>query len=264
MGRFIVSRNASGVRFLLESDKGRTLAVSKEYATLDAAKKGICSLVYYAPIVPLVDATAGEHAPNPKIEMFQENDAFAYAVKSANGKSVITATGFATRKACLRAVAMLRTGVLGAEVVFANPAGLIPLTVGGMVRDPAPRKPQEAPLVEAAILSPIDEEMWDEPAPDLAYDTVFAEERDIAEEIASIPTEVSPAPHSDTAPPVVPVQATAKPQPIAPRVPRRVTLKGEGALTRQPTENKEAHTSAAAEGKTQKKGLLSRFLKRSL
>ena len=71
MGRFILSRDASGVRFLLESDTGRTLAVSKQYATLDAAKKGICSLVYYAPIIPLIDTTVGESAPNPKFELLQ-------------------------------------------------------------------------------------------------------------------------------------------------------------------------------------------------
>ncbi|MBR7182345.1 MAG: hypothetical protein IKD28_06165, partial [Clostridia bacterium] len=138
MGRFIVSRTATGVRFLLLSDKGRTLFSSKEYATLDACKKGICSLCYYAPIIPVIDLTLGACAPNPKFELDADGDGFSYAMKSANGKVVAAQGGFATKKACLRAISMLRTGVIGAEVLLVNPAGYIPLTVGGMVRETAP------------------------------------------------------------------------------------------------------------------------------
>lgn len=259
MGRFIVSRNASGVRFLLESDKGRTLAVSKEYATLDAAKKGICSLVYYAPIVPLVDATVGERAPNPKIEIFKENDSFAFAVKSANGKSVITAAGFATRKACLRAVSMLRTGVMGADVVFSNPAGLIPLTVGAMVRDPVPEAvatDKAAAPVMAFAPEPL-LEAADEPAVD------FFEEDASAKDFASIPAEVSLSPRAAApATPSVTTPNAAKAAPAVPRVPRRVTLKGEGTIVRQPTEGQPQKPHTIPQEKGRKSSVLSRFFKR--
>lgn len=260
MGRFIVSRNALGVRFLLESDKGRTLAVSKEYATLDAAKKGICSLVYYAPIAPLVDVGAGEHAPNPKFEIFKENDTFAYALKSANGKSVITAAGFATRKACLRAVSMLRTGVLGAEVVFSNPAGLTPLTVGGMVRDPAPAQRQavaEPVSVIDVALPEIEsfDEMADEPLPQIDA------EPPVIEDFASIPAEISLAPHATDAPLPAPEPEAVRVAPSAPRVPRRVTLKGEEGLSIHKVS--EAQRKAAVpQGKGRKSGILSKFFKR--
>ena len=87
MSRFIISRGALGVRFLLKADNGRTLAVSKYYATLDACKKGICSLTFYAPIAPLVDATVGEYGANPKFEITKgESGGYCYALKSANGK----------------------------------------------------------------------------------------------------------------------------------------------------------------------------------
>lgn len=136
MSRFIIFRDASGVRFHLKADNGRTLAVSKYYATLDACKKGICSLTFYAPIAPLVDTTAGQYGANPKFEITKdESGGYCYALKSANGKSVLACAPMETRKACLRAVAMLRTGVLGAEVVMDTPRQFTPLTVKGLVKD---------------------------------------------------------------------------------------------------------------------------------
>lgn len=238
MGRFILSRDASGVRFLLESDTGRTLAVSKQYATLDAAKKGICSLVYYAPIIPLIDTAAGESAPNPKFELLQEKDGFAYAMKSANGKVVIAAGGFATRKACLRAIAMLRTGVQGAEVLLAKPAGFSPLTVGAMVRDPLPVAASE----DAVLLPPYGDvcEVADEPLADV----------EIAPPVAS---EEAPAPI---------VEAPAAEAPVGPRVPRRVVLRGEGAITPRALPQKAPDVPTKDTGKERKNGILSKFFKR--
>ena len=158
MSRFLVSRTASGVRFLLESDSGRILITSKDYATLDACKKGLCSLVYYAPIAPVVEAASDATAPNPKFEISRVESGLCFALKSANGKSVVESPTFATRKACLRAISMLRTGVQGAEVLFSRPAGFTTLTVGGMVRDPAPTEPPVAldePQSQPPISGPV-------------------------------------------------------------------------------------------------------------
>ena len=150
MGCFIISRTPSGDRFLLQSEAGRTLITSKDYATLDACKKGICSLVYYAPIAPVVDTSAGEYGPNPKIEITAGADGLYYDLRSANGKSVVQDGPFATKKACLRAVAMLRTGVQGAEVFFARPAGFERLTVGNLIQDSAPQVAYTATVPESS------------------------------------------------------------------------------------------------------------------
>lgn len=253
MGRFILSRDASGVRFLLESDTGRTLAVSKQYATLDAAKKGICSLVYYAPIIPLIDTTVGESAPNPKFELLQEKDGFAYAMKSANGKVVIAAGGFATRKACLRAVSMLRTGVQGAEVLLAKSAGLSPLTVGAMVRDPAPVAALEDTLPLPTYGDTF--EVADEPLADVEIAPVVAAEEAPAP-IVEVPVET---------PAEVPTPTTEAPvtaPPAGPRVPRRVVLRGEGAITPRAVPQKAPEAPTKDTVKARKNGILSKFFKR--
>ena len=69
MGKFIISRTAAGDRFILQTDRGYTLAVSRRYATLDACKKGIVSLIANAPTVPVRDLLSGERGPNPKFEI---------------------------------------------------------------------------------------------------------------------------------------------------------------------------------------------------
>ncbi len=146
MGRFIISRSAAGDRFILQSGNGQVLAVSKTYATLDACKKGIASLVVHAPIMPVRDLSAGEGGPNPKCEIVAAGKGFSYRVKAANGKVVITSVPYATKKACLRAVAMLRSGVADYEILFERQAGLVPLAMKMPAGVAAPRTPAKTDI----------------------------------------------------------------------------------------------------------------------
>lgn len=255
MGRFIVSRTATGVRFLLLSDKGRTLLSSKEYATLDACKKGICSLCYYAPIVPVIDLTQGACAPNPKFELDADGNGFSYAMKSANGKVVAAKGGFATKKACLRAISMLRTGVIGAEVLLVNPAGYIPLTVGGMIREVAPLSYPTEELDGALAYGEPALDEAEIPAPDTpARPPVETEPIDGNERFDDIPGEVGPAPLTPAEP--APVPAAAAEQSAPQRVPRRVQLPGEQALR---SENAPAKQTPTPTSRPERGGFFKRF-----
>lgn len=134
MGLFVVSRSAEGDRFLLRSAAGQTLTVSKPYATLDACKKGMRSLVAAASAAPVTERAA---APNPKFLLIREGERWRYMLRSPNGKTLVASGDFATRKAVLRAVAMLRAGVADPVAVFAAPTGEVPLSV----RFEAPQRP---------------------------------------------------------------------------------------------------------------------------
>lgn len=129
MSKFLISRTADGVCFSLLADNGRRLAASRTYATLDACKKGIASLIVNAPTVPLFDSSAGEYGANPKFEIVADGEGFGFLLKSANGKSVITSSRYATKKACLRAVAMLRSGVVGAVVLLRQNGTDVPVVM---------------------------------------------------------------------------------------------------------------------------------------
>ena len=156
MGRFVVTRTALGVFFLLESSGGMALATSRSYKNLDACKKGIASLVADLPEAPLVDATAGERAPNPKIELVASGAGYAFLVKAPNGRTVITSSVYATKKAAKRAISMLRTAVSDATLVFSREAGLAPLTMKKTPQRgvPAISKVRKAPA-EAPVAYPV-------------------------------------------------------------------------------------------------------------
>ena len=140
MGRFVVTHTAAGDRFLLQGQGGRTLAVSRYYANLDACKKGMRSLCRFAPVAPVVDVGAGEYADNPKFALFG-GETWRFELLAANGKSVIASPAYATKKACLRAISMLRTGVKNAEAVLSEPAGFKPLTVAPVTAAAPAEKP---------------------------------------------------------------------------------------------------------------------------
>ena len=140
MGRFVISRSPSGVRFSLQSENGQLLALSKHYANLDACKKGIASLVIFLPSMPVRDRSAGEGGPNPKCEIITGEKGFSYVVKAPNGKEVLSSPAYATKKACLRAISMLRHAVSDYELLFEKQAGLVPLAMKLPAGAAAPRK----------------------------------------------------------------------------------------------------------------------------
>ena len=145
MGCFVISQTATGVRFLLRSDAGQTLAISKNYASLDTCKKGIRSLITILPGAPVVNLTAGERGPNPKCEIDGEEGAYVYRYKSSNGKVVIESRPVQTEKAALRAIAMLKEAVAEPKMMFWQKEGYVPLKLGLPTGDKKPSSVANAP-----------------------------------------------------------------------------------------------------------------------
>ena len=186
MGRFIITRTAADVRFLLESAGGMALAFSRSYKNLDACKKGIASLAANLPTAPLVDGTAGERAPNPKIELVASGTGYAFLVKAPNGKIVISSPAYATKKAARRAVSMLRTAVSDATLVLSCEAGFTRLKM----RQPPLRSVAAegaAPAMPARMAS-----VTEEAAP-FTSAVSFTDEPDMPDD-ALVTAEGSPAP----------------------------------------------------------------------
>ena len=134
MGRCIVSRGSEGVSFLLESDHGEKIVVSKAYASLDTCKKGIAALIGEGRTAPLV--WRGKKAPNPKIEVFKDEAGYRFVLRSVNGKDVLSSRPYATEKALRRAVAMLRRALDSCEVIFCREAEEKVLRIAGSKQAP--------------------------------------------------------------------------------------------------------------------------------
>jgi len=236
MGRFIISRTAAGDSFTLQSGAGYTLATSRPYATLDACKKGIISLITNAPTVPVVDLTAGERGPNPKFEIASAEEGFVFSLKSANGKAVVTSNLYATRKACLRAITMLREGVREYSVLFAQGEELLPVTMKLPGEPSAPRVSRKG----------------GNPQKDVAPVSVPVEEVS-AEPVEEIPEE------APVEPPVAPAPTTPAPRMV--RV-RPAASAGEGKSFSAPSSVIVGHAKRPAPKPPRKRSLLDILLKK--
>lgn len=221
MGRFIISRTAAGDSFTLQSGGSYTLAISRPYATLDACKKGIASLIANAPTVPVVDLTAGERGPNPKFEISGKEGGFFFALKSANGKAVFTSNPYATKKACLRAISMMREAVREHEVVLIQKNDRAPIAVKLPGEETPPRKPRAKRMEAAAPTSVLSAApTLDMPLPELAEEPPeLPEELPLGESFDEppAPAEPIPAAHTPRLIRVLPVEALAAEKKPAPR-----------------------------------------------
>ncbi len=254
MGRFVVTRTAAGDRFLLQGEGGRTLAVSRYYANLDACKKGMRSLCRFAPVAPVVDVGAGEYADNPKFALYG-GEGWRFELMAANGKSVIVSPEYATKKACLRAISMLKGGVGKVEAVLSEPAGFRPLTLPPAAEEPVgttPRKPRKkAPVRGLNATRPAK----GQPAP---TETIPAHDPGAAPAATNAPTPPAerPAP-----------EAPVSPAPEAPAAPaqKRPEQAGKSTVPRLIRLTPAKSQPAAPAKKTQdakQSGWLDRFLKR--
>ncbi len=267
MGKFIISRSAAGDRFCLQSDIGHTLAVSRHYATLDACKKGIASLIVNAPVIPVLDATVGEYGPNPKFEIIAADKGFAFLMKSANGKSVLHSPAYATKKACLRAIAMLRRGVADYELLFHTKEGLTPLTMkapaGAAAKpaaDPAPAviRPKKKPVLA------VPETDLDVP-PELDLPDPIAEADDIAEPADTVETigatEITqPVEKAEESPSVA--AAPSIPQDAVPVTPRLIRLQPADKTPPAPPAKPAKTQASSAKAPQKRRGILGIIFKK--
>ncbi len=237
MGNFIITRKGGETFFRLEAENGQLLAASKGYATLDACKKGLVSLVTYAATSPLIDTTTGEKGPNPKFELVCDGDAYIFLLKAPNGKTVITSPPYATHKAALRALSMLRTGATDTDVLLIEDNLPRPLKIGKLNAPPAPAKEKKKlgrpakkkatapapPSAEAEAISltqPIVFDLEEEPIPaEPAITVSYFEEAAPAE---PVPPPVKEKPNSAPVSPRV-VRITPLPEKTADPLPQRQT-----------------------------------------
>ena len=106
MGKFVIRKTNTGVKFDLKATNGQVIATSEVYTTDAACKKGIASLRINsdAPIEDKTDSfseNTSEKMPCPKIEILANGGVYNFYVKAKNGSinansdfTLPSATGF--------------------------------------------------------------------------------------------------------------------------------------------------------------------------
>ena len=120
MGKFVVKKTNTGVKFDLKATNGQVIATSEVYSSEDACKKGIASVQKNAPAAAVEDQTVEGFAEekHPKFEVYQDKAGeFRFRLKATNGQIIAVSEGYKAKASCENGIASVRKNAEEAEIV---------------------------------------------------------------------------------------------------------------------------------------------------
>ncbi len=106
MGKFVVKKTATGVKFDLKATNGQVIATSEVYTSDAACMKGIESVKVNS-VAGVEDQTVEgfEVIKNPKYEIYKDKAGeFRFRLKAKNGQIIATSEGYKTMDSCKNGV----------------------------------------------------------------------------------------------------------------------------------------------------------------
>ena len=120
MGKFIIRKTNTGVKFDLKATNGQVIATSEVYTSDAACKKGIESVAKNAPVAAVEDQTKEGFATekHPKFEIYKYKECyFRFRLKATNGQVIATGEGYTTHANCINGVESVKKNAVDAEII---------------------------------------------------------------------------------------------------------------------------------------------------
>ena len=120
MGKFVIKKTNTGVKFDLKASNGQVIATSEVYNSMDACKNGIASVAKNAPVAAVEDQTVDGFATekNPKFEIYKDKaEEFRFRLKATNGQVIAVSEGYTTHANCVNGVESVKKNAVDAETV---------------------------------------------------------------------------------------------------------------------------------------------------
>lgn len=120
MGKFIIRKTNTGVKFDLKATNGQVIATSEVYTSDAACKKGIESVAKNAPVAAVEDQTKEGFATekHPKFEIYKDKAGeFRFRLKATNGQVIATGEGYTTHANCINGVESVKKNAVDAEII---------------------------------------------------------------------------------------------------------------------------------------------------
>lgn len=120
MGKFVIRKTNTGVKFDLKAGNGEVIATSEVYSSDDACKKGIASVQKNAPVAAIEDQTVEGYATekNPKFEVYEDKAGeFRFRLTATNGQVIATGEGYKAKAGCLNGIESVKKNAPDAEIV---------------------------------------------------------------------------------------------------------------------------------------------------
>ena len=120
MGKFVIRKTNTGVKFDLKATNGQVIATSEVYASDAACKKGIESVAKNAPVAAVEDQTKEGFVTekHPKFEIYTDKAGeFRFRLKASNGQVIATGEGYTTHANCVNGVESVKKNAVDAEII---------------------------------------------------------------------------------------------------------------------------------------------------
>ena len=120
MGKFVIRKVNSGIKFDLKATNGQVIATSEVYTTEAACRNGIASVQKNAPIAAVEDQTVEGYAAqkHPKFEMYLDKAGeYRFRLKATNGQVIATSEGYKAEASCVNGIESVKKNAVDAEIV---------------------------------------------------------------------------------------------------------------------------------------------------
>ena len=120
MGKFVVRKTNTGVKFDLKAGNGEVIATSEVYTTEDACRNGVESVRKNAPVAAVEDQTVEGFAAekHPKFEVYEDKAGeFRFRLKATNGQIIAVSEGYKAKASCMNGIESVKTNAPEAPVV---------------------------------------------------------------------------------------------------------------------------------------------------
>ena len=107
MGKFVIRKTNTGIKFDLKAGNGEVIATSEVYNSEAACRNGVASVQKNAPVAGVEDQTAEgyEAVKHPKFEVYEDKSGeFRFRLKARNGEIIAVSEGYKAKASCLNGV----------------------------------------------------------------------------------------------------------------------------------------------------------------
>ena len=123
MGKFVIRKTNTGIKFDLKAGNGEVIATSEVYASAEACRKGIASVQKNAPAAAVENQTVEGYAveKHPKFEVYTDKAGeFRFRLKATNGQIIAVSEGYKAMASCMNGIESVKKNAVDAPVVKAE------------------------------------------------------------------------------------------------------------------------------------------------
>lgn len=120
MGKFVIRRTNTGIKFDLKAGNGEVIATSEVYSSEDACRKGIASVQKNAPAAAVENQTVEGYAAekHPKFEIYNDKAGeFRFRLKATNGQIIAVSEGYKALAGCMNGIESVKKNAPEAPIV---------------------------------------------------------------------------------------------------------------------------------------------------